>query len=91
MYNLCEFVREHPKILVSCAYFDILLVACEMIDPLLGVQFSVIFIIPFVEDMFSPYSDLGRFIISSSIFFLLLFIFLTSYVSFSYLSPSYVY
>ena len=25
-----------PEILVSCAYFEILLVVCEMIDPLLG-------------------------------------------------------
>ena len=27
---------ELPEILVSCAYFEILLVVCEMTDPLLG-------------------------------------------------------
>ena len=83
---------ELPEIPVSCAYFEILLVVCKMTDPLLGLRVSVIFIIPFVDDMSSPCSDLGRFIISSSVFFpLFLFIFLTSYLSFSHLSPSYVY
>ena len=36
MYYLWEFVCGFPEILVSCAYFEILLMVYEMIDPLLG-------------------------------------------------------
>ena len=67
MYYLWEFVCELPEILVSCAYFKILLVIYEMIDHLLGASSQ--FIIQFIDDMSSPCSDLGRFIISSSVFF----------------------
>ena len=38
MYYLCEFVCELPKIPVLRAYFKILLVVCEMTDPLLGAS-----------------------------------------------------
>ena len=64
-----RFVCELPEI-VSCAYFEILLVVCDkMIDPFLGASVNVIFIIPFDDDMSSLCNDLGRFIISSSVFF----------------------
>ena len=36
MYYLWEFVCGFPEILVSCVYFEILLVVYEMTDPLLG-------------------------------------------------------
>ena len=36
IYYLWEFVCELPEILVSCAYVEILLVVCEMTDPLPG-------------------------------------------------------
>ena len=35
MYYLWEFICGIPEILVSCAYFEILLVVYEMTDPLL--------------------------------------------------------
>ena len=38
IYYLWEFVCELPNIPVSCAYFEILLVVCEMTDPLLRVS-----------------------------------------------------
>ena len=36
IYYLWEFVCKLPEILVSCSYFEILLVVYEMTDPLLG-------------------------------------------------------
>ena len=91
MYYLWEFVCELLDILVSCAYFEILLVVCEMTDPLLRAPSLCHIHIPFIDDMSSSCSDLGRIIISSLVFSLMLFFFLTSYLSFSHLSPSYVY
>ena len=36
MYVFSISICELPEIPISCAYFEILLVVCEMIDPLLG-------------------------------------------------------
>ena len=87
IYYLWEFVYELPEIPVSYAYFEILLVVYEMTDPLLGAPSQCHIHHPICQRMSYPCSDLGRFIISS----IPLFIFSTSYLSFSHLSLSYVY
>ena len=36
VFSVWEFVYGFPEILVSCVYFEILLVVYEVTDPLLG-------------------------------------------------------
>ena len=88
MYFLWEFVCELLDIPVSCAYFEIFLVVCEMTDPLLGAPSQCHIHHSIFRRHVFPMQYLGRFIISSSIFFpLLLFIFSTSYLSFHIYYP----
>ena len=80
MYYLWGFVCELPEIPVSCAYFEILLVVYEMTDPLLGAPSQCHIHHLICRNMSSPCSDLGRFIILSSIFFFHTVIYLLDFI-----------